>query len=59
MKHEDVIWVNMLMLDRIDTLLGFTSLEDIAESVRAYDTWYMERHLPPRKDYTTLIELLK
>ena len=59
MKHEDVIWVNMLMLDRIDTLLGFTSLEDIAESVRAYDTWYKEHNLPPRKDYTALIELLK
>lgn len=59
MKHEDVIWVNMLMLDRIDTLLGFTSLEDIAESVRAYDNWYKEHNLPPRKDYSALIELLK
>ena len=59
MKHEDVIWVNMLMLDRIDTLLGFTSLEDIAESVQAYDNWYKEHNLPPRKDYTGLIELLK
>ena len=59
MKHEDVIWVNMLMLDRIDTLLGFTSLEDISDSVRAYDTWYKEHNLPPRKDYSALIELLK
>ena len=59
MKREDVIWVNMLMLDRIDTLLGFTSLEDIAESVRAYDNWYKEHNLPPRNDYTALIELLK
>ena len=59
MKHEDVLWVNMLMLDRIDTLLGFTSLEDIAESVCAYDNWYKEHHLPPRKDYTPLIKLLK
>ena len=57
MKHEDVIWVNMLMLDRIDTLLGFTSLEDIEESVRAYDNWYKEHELPPRKDYSKLIEL--
>ena len=57
MKHEDVIWVNMLMLDRIDTLLGFTSLEDIEESVRAYDNWYKEHQLPPRKDYSKLIEL--
>ena len=59
MKHEDVLWVNMLMLDRIDTLLGFTSLEDIAESVQTYDNWYKEHNLPPRKDYTALIELLK
>ena len=59
MKHEDVIWVNMLMLDRIDTLLGFTSLEDIAESVYAYDNWYKEHHIPPRNDYSNLINLFK
>jgi hypothetical protein len=58
MKHEDVIWINMLMLDRIDMLLGFTSLDDIAESVRAYDDWYKEHNLLPRKDYSKLIELL-
>lgn len=58
MRHEDVIWVNMLMLDRIDTLVGFTSLEDIAESVRAYDDWYQEHNLTSRKDYSQLIALI-
>lgn len=59
MKHEDVIWVNMLMLDRIDTLLGFTSLKDVEESVIAYDDWYRQLGRPPFKDYSKLIELFK
>ena len=29
MRHDDILWINMLMLDRIDTLLGFTSLSSV------------------------------
>ena len=59
MKREDVIWVNMLMLDRIDKFLGFGSLEDVSESVLSYVEWHKERNIPPRNDYTALVKLLK
>ena len=55
MKHEDIILVNMLMLDRIDTFLGFTSEKNIHESVNAYMEWYKQRNIPPRNDYSSLL----
>ena len=59
MKHEDVLRVNQLMLDRIDTLLGFTSLSSVAESVNSYMDWYKEHDLKPRKDYSKLQERIE
>lgn len=59
MKHDDIIWVNMLMLDRVDSFLGFASLENVSESIEKYITWYESRGLTPRNDYSLLKEMLQ
>ena len=59
MKHDDILWVNMLMLDRIDTLLGFTSLREISESVETYIDWHKDKGITPRNDYSKLYEIIK
>ncbi len=58
MKHEDILWVNTLMLDRIDTLLGFTSFAGVSESINAYMNWYKEQGINPRIDYSKLQEAI-
>ena len=58
-KHDDILWVNMLMLDRIDTLLGFTSLPGVAESIETYIDWHKEKGVKPRNDYSKLREMIK
>jgi len=55
MKHEDIILVNMLMLDRIDTFLGFTSAQNVYESVNTYMEWHKQRNIAPRNDYSSLL----
>lgn len=59
MKWEDVIWVNMLMLDRIDTLLGFANLQAISDSIYNYIEWHKQKNIVPPKDYKNLFRLIK
>lgn len=59
MKHDDILWVNMLMLDRIDTLLGFTSLREVSESVGTYIDWHKDKGIKPRNDYSKLYDMIK
>lgn len=59
MKHDDIIWVNILMLDRVDSFLGFTSLKNISESIEKYIEWYESRGLQPRNDYSLLKKVLQ
>ena len=59
MNAEDVLWVNALMLDRIDTFLGFSSLKHAKKSVEFYMNWYKERNLIPPKNYEPLFKLMK
>ena len=59
MKHEDILWVNMLMLDRIDTILGFNDLKSVEESIRYYIAWHEKKNVPPRKDYSGLLKIIE
>ena len=59
MEFDDVAWVNMLMLDRIDTYMGFADMENIADSVFNYIDYYKEKDLPAPKDYEPLLKIMK
>lgn len=59
MNWEDVVWVNMLMLDRIDTLLGFADLEKISDSIYNYIEWHKERNIVAPRDYQSLLKIIK
>ena len=59
MNWEDVVWVNMSMLDRIDTLLGFADLEKISDSIYNYIEWHKERNIVAPRDYQSLLKIIK
>jgi len=59
MNWEDVVWVNMLMLDRIDTLLGFADLEKISDSIYNYIEWHKERNIVAPRNYQSLLKIIK
>lgn len=59
MKFDDVVWVNMLMLDRIDTYLGFSDMENIADSVFNYVDYHKQKKLAAPKNYEPLLKIMK
>lgn len=59
MSFDDVVWVNMLMLDRIDTYLGFADMENIADSVFNYIDYYKQKKLIAPINYEQLLQIMK
>ncbi|MDE7083290.1 MAG: DUF4238 domain-containing protein [Clostridia bacterium] len=60
MPLEDLRWVNVLMLDRVQNILGFSDIEKIADSVCDYkDFCNNVLGCPMRVDYNPLIKYLK
>ena len=60
MLLEDFRWVNILMLDRVQNILGFSDIEKIADSVCDYKEFYdnvLKR--PMMVDYDPLIKYFK
>ena len=53
---RDAKWVNMLMLDRIDTIMGFDSFERIENSVIRYIEYYAKKKMVPPVDYSVLLD---
>ncbi len=59
MSLKDLRWINMLMLDRIDTLVGFSDIEKIADSVCDYKEFYDNMGQKMRVNYNPLIKYFK
>lgn len=59
MSFDDVVWVNMLMLDRIDTYLGFADMENIADSVFNYIDYHQQKQLVAPINYEPLLKIIK
>ncbi len=59
MSLKDLRWINMLMLDRIDTLVGFSDIEKIADSVCDYKEFYDNMGQKMRINYNPLIKYFK
>lgn len=59
MEFDDVVWVNMLMLDRIDTYMGFADIENIADSVFNYVDYHKQKKLVAPKNYEPLLKIMK
>ena len=60
MSLEDFRWVNMLMLDRVQNILGFSDIEKIADSVCDYKEFYSDVLMQPmRVNYNPLIKYFK
>ena len=59
MSLEDLRWVNMLMLDRIDTIVGFSDIEKIVDSVCDYKDFYDDMGREMRVNYNPLIKYFK
>ena len=59
MSLEDLRWVNMLMLDRIDTIVGFSDIEKIVDSVCDYKDFYDDMGQEMRVNYNPLIKYFK
>ena len=59
MEFDDVVWVNMLMLDRIDTYMGFVDIENIADSVFNYVDYHKQKKLVAPKNYEPLLKIMK
>lgn len=59
MEFDDVVWVNMLMLDRIDTYMGFANMENIADSVFNYIDYYRQKNLVAPINYEPLLKMMK
>ena len=54
-SDKDADWVNMLMLDRIDSFMGFDSIARIKSSVKRYIDLYSEKNMEPPADYSFLL----
>ncbi|MDE6000886.1 MAG: DUF4238 domain-containing protein, partial [Clostridia bacterium] len=58
MEFDDVAWVNMLMLDRIDTYMGYADMENIADSVFNYIDYYKQKKLVAPINYEPLLKIM-
>lgn len=54
-SDKDAEWVNMLMLDRVDTIMGFDSFDRIKNSVKRYIDFHTEKNMKPPVDYSFLL----
>ncbi len=54
-SDKDAEWVNMLMLDRVDTIMGFASFDRIKNSVKRYIDFHTEKNMTPPVDYSSLL----
>ena len=54
-SDNDAEWVNMLMLDRVDTFMGFDSFDRIKNSVKRYIDFHSEKNMIPPVDYSFLL----
>ena len=54
-SDKDAEWVNMLMLDRVDTFMGFDSFDRIKNSVKRYIEFHEEKNMKPPVDYSLLL----
>lgn len=55
-KPEDAEYINMLMLDRIDTYMGYSDWKHIESSVKGYIDFHNKINMKPPVDYESLIE---
>ena len=55
-KAEDAEYINMLMLDRIDTYMGYSNWTKIKSSVKRYIFFYDNINMKPPIDYKPLID---
>ena len=55
-KAEDAEYINMLMLDRIDTYMGYSKWDKIETSVKRYIDFYNEINMKPPVNYGPLTE---
>lgn len=55
-KTEDAEYINMLMLDRIDTYMGYSKWDKIETSVKRYIDFYNEINMKPPVNYGPLTE---
>lgn len=55
-KTEDAEYINMLMLDRIDTYMGYSDWKHIESSVKRYIDFYNNIKMKPPIDYKSLTE---
>lgn len=54
-KAEDAEYINMLMLDRVDSIMGYNDFEKIKISVKRYMKYYEDIKMKPRVDYSKLL----
>ena len=54
-KAEDAEYINMLMLDRVDSIMGYNDFEKIKASVEKYMKFYEKIKMNPRVDYSKLL----
>ena len=54
-KTEDAEYINMLMLDRIDNIMGYSDFSRIKSSVERYIEFHKSIQLKPPVDYSGLI----
>ena len=55
-KTEDAEYINMLMLDRIDSIMGYSDYSKISSSVKKYIEFYKSINMNPPIDYSGLLE---
>ena len=55
-KTEDAEYINMLMLDRVESIMGYNDFEKIRSSVKRYIDHYEQIKMKPPVDYSALID---
>lgn len=56
LKKEDAEYVNMLMLDRIDSIMGYSDYSKIKSSVERYVDFHKSINMKPPVDYSGLLK---
>ena len=55
-SDADAEYINMLMLDRVDTFLGYATLDGINKSVQRYIDFHKEKGITAPVDYSALLK---
>lgn len=56
-SDSDAEYINMLMLDRVDTLMGYATLDGIKNSVQRYIEFHHNKGIKAPVDYSTLLKM--